>query len=171
MTRERRNLPYRSWFYFRTGWATYFAFIFAAINTLVVTYYLAIEKVPDLKEIFPSFTYYAIFMIGIGVPTLILFGYVHFKKSGAYRSEANISAESNPYFYRLPPGYTMDVLFPLHLKMSQLMLKIVSKETTSKEEIEELVKLQNKLEFLIKGGNLTEKTNKSFSEKKGDNPN
>jgi hypothetical protein len=51
------------------------------------------------------------------------------------------------------------------------MLKIVSKETTSKEEIEELVKLQNKLEFLIKGGNLTEKTNKSFSEKKGDNPN
>jgi len=46
------------------------------------------------------------------------------------------------------------------------MLKIVSKETASKEEIEELVKLQNKLEFLINGGNLTEKTNKSFSEKK-----
>jgi hypothetical protein len=165
MSKDRKNLPYRSWFYFRTGWATYFAFIFSAINTLVVTYYLAIEKIPDLKEIFPSFTYYAIFMIGIGIPTLILFGYAHFKKSGAYRSEANIAAESNPYFYRLPPGYTIDVLFPLHLKMSELMMKIVSKETASKEEIEDLVKLQKKLEFLIKGGNLNEKT-ESFTEKK-----
>ena len=158
MSRERKNLPFRSWFYFRTGWATYFAFIFAAINTLVVTYYLAIEKAPNLKEIFPSFTYYAIFMIVIGVPILILSGYIHFKKSGAYRSEANIAAESNPYYYKLPPGYTIDVLFPLYLKMSQLMIKIVTKETASKEEIEELVKLQNKLEFLIKGGNLNEKT-------------
>jgi len=158
MSRERKNLPFRSWFYFRTGWATYFAFIFAAINTLVVTYYLAIEKAPNLKEIFPSFTYYAIFMIVIGVPILILSGYIHFKKSGAYRSEANIAAESNPYYYKLPPGYTIDVLFPLYLKMSQMMIKIVSKETASKEEIEELVKLQNKLEFLIKGGNLNEKT-------------
>ena len=111
-----------------------------------------------MKEIFPSFTYYAIFMIVIGVPILILSGYIHFKKSGAYRSEANIAAESNPYYYKLPPGYTIDVLFPLYLKMSQMMIKIVSKETASKEEIEELVKLQNKLEFLIKGGNLNEKT-------------
>ncbi len=168
MSRERKNLPYRSWFYFRTGWATYFAFIFSAINTLVVTYYLAIEKVPDLKEVFPSFTYYAIFMIGIGIPVLILSGYIHFKKSGAYRSEANIAAESNPYYYRLPPGYTIDVLFPLHLKMSQLMVKIISKETASKEEIEELLKLQDKLKFLIDGGNLNEKTNKPFSENKSD---
>jgi len=135
----------------------------------VVTYYLAIEKIPDLKEFFPSFTYYAVFMIGIGVPTLILFGYVHFKKSGAYRSEANIAAESNPYYYKLPPGYTIDVLFPLHLKMSQLMLKIVSKETTNKEEIEELKVLQDKLEFLIKGGNLNEKIIDSFPDKKNKN--
>ena len=37
------------------GWGTYFAFIFAAINTLTVTYYLAIENYPVLKAIFPSF--------------------------------------------------------------------------------------------------------------------
>jgi hypothetical protein len=165
ITKERKNLPYRSWFYFRTGWSTYFAFVFAAINTLVVTYYLAIEKVPNLKEVFPTFTYYAIFMIGIGIPALILFGYAHYKKSGAYRSEANISAEANPYYYRLPPGYTIDVLFPLHLKMSQLLVKIILKETVSKEEIDELVELQNKMQFLINGGNLNEKTKKPSKKK------
>ena len=33
----------------------YFAFIFAAINTLTVTYFLAIENYPALKAVFPSF--------------------------------------------------------------------------------------------------------------------
>ena len=44
-----KNLGFRGWFYFRTGWSTYFAFIFAAINTLTVTYYLAIEQAPILR--------------------------------------------------------------------------------------------------------------------------
>ena len=34
-----RNSGFRAWFYFRNGWSLYFAFIFAAINTLTVTYY------------------------------------------------------------------------------------------------------------------------------------
>ena len=51
----QRNLAFRAWFYFRNGWSTYFAFIFAAINTLTVTYFLAIERAPSLQAIFPSF--------------------------------------------------------------------------------------------------------------------
>ena len=54
------RIVYRSWYYFRTGWATYFAFILAAINTLTVTYYLAIENLPMLKEIFPSFILFSL---------------------------------------------------------------------------------------------------------------
>ena len=49
----KNNLSFRGWFYFRMGWATYFAFIFAAINTLTVTYFLAIENYPFLTIIFP----------------------------------------------------------------------------------------------------------------------
>ena len=49
---------FRGWYYFRMGWSTYFAFIFAAVNTLTVTYYLAIEKVPTLMSIFPTFIQY-----------------------------------------------------------------------------------------------------------------
>ena len=50
-----KKLLFRAWFYFRNGWGTYFAFIFAAINTLTVTYFLAIEEYPILNSIFPSF--------------------------------------------------------------------------------------------------------------------
>ena len=51
----KQNIGFRAWFYFRQGWATYFAFIFAAINTLTVTYYLAIENYPFLNNIFPPY--------------------------------------------------------------------------------------------------------------------
>ena len=80
-----KNKGFRSWYYFRMGWSTYFAFIFAAINTLTVTYYLAIEKVPILVSIFPSFFQYVLIVSLIGIPMLILIGYAHYKRSKAYQ--------------------------------------------------------------------------------------
>ena len=77
----KTNLGFRSWFYFRMGWSTYFVFIMAAINTLTVTYFLAIDNYPSLKEVFPSFEQYVVIIIGIGIPLLILVGYAHFKKT------------------------------------------------------------------------------------------
>ena len=73
---------FRAWYYFRMGWSTYFAFIFAAINTLTVTYYLAIEKVPALMSIFPTFTLYVLIVSGLVIPILTLIGYAHFKSTG-----------------------------------------------------------------------------------------
>ena len=55
-----RNLGFRGWFYFRMGWSTYFVFLLAAINTLTVTYFLAIDNYPFLKDIFPSFEQYVV---------------------------------------------------------------------------------------------------------------
>ena len=65
-----RNRGFRAWFYFRNGWSLYFAFIFAAINTLTVTYYLAVEKYPDLNWIFPTFFHYIAIVVATGVPLL-----------------------------------------------------------------------------------------------------
>ena len=59
----RQNIGFRGWFYFRQGWTTYFAFIFAAINTLTVTYFLAIQEYPFLNEIFPTFIHYSVHCI------------------------------------------------------------------------------------------------------------
>ena len=62
---------FRLWQYFRVGWATYFGFIFAAVNTIITTYYLAIDNISFLQEIFPTFGHYVVSMILIGIPCLI----------------------------------------------------------------------------------------------------
>lgn len=146
-----KKLPFRSWYYFRIGWSTYFAFIFAAINTLTVTYYLAIENIPSLKDVFPSFTTYGISVAIVGIPLLVLFGYVHFKKSQGYKSEADVLAESNPYYFKLPPGWQKDVSFPFNLMLSKMILKIATNEKPSNEELEELKKIQKNIQKLIDG--------------------
>jgi len=148
----KKSLPFRTWFYFRMGWGTYFAFIFAAINTMVVTYYLAIESIPTLKSVFYSFTIYAIFVAIIGIPLLVLAGYVHFKRTGAYASETDVVVESNPYNYKLPPGYQKEVFTPLQLVLSKLILKLALNEKPTEEEINKLNELIKQLNFLIQGG-------------------
>ncbi len=148
------KLPFRGWFYFRIGWSTYFAFIFAAINTMVTTYYLAIKDIPSLKAIFPSFAAYVGIITAIGIPILIALGYFHYKRSPAYTAEADISAESNPYFYKLPPGYNMEVLFPLYGALTNLLLKMAHNEKLTEEEIKQIQDLQSKIDVLLKGGHV-----------------
>ena len=92
-----KNPGFRAWFYFRQGWSTYFAFIFAAINTLTVTYFLAIENYPFLQGFFPSFLHYVVITSCIGIPLLVLIGYAHFKRTPSFRAEADVYIESNPY--------------------------------------------------------------------------
>jgi len=140
------------WYYFRQGWALYFAFILAAINTLTVTYFLAIEKIPSLQSIFPSFSYYIIFAFLVGVPTLIFIGFVHFKKSPAYGSEQDVFMESYPYNFKLPPGYWRKVLAPTILELLRLDLKIINKESLTEEEKAKLDTIQKKLNILKDGG-------------------
>ena len=148
----RRNLAFRAWFYFRNGWSTYFAFIFAAINTLTVTYFLAIEKYPTLNAVFPTFIHYVIIIVVIGIPILVIIGYIHFKRSSAFRSEADINVESNPYFRRIL--LNTELMVPFHLKMTELLLKLSQNEKLEKSEIEEIKKLQDELKehMEFKGG-------------------
>ena len=88
-----RNIGFRGWFYFRQGWSVYFAFVFAAINTLTVTYFLAIENYPFLKDAFPSFLHYIIIVSCIGIPSLVLIGYAHYKRTASFKAEADINIE------------------------------------------------------------------------------
>lgn len=136
------------------GWSTYFAFIFAAINTLVVTYYLAIERVPELVQIFPSFLHYIAILSTILVPLLILIGWLHYRKSAAYGSEAEVQVETNPYVYKLPPGWNREALFPTLLLLIEFMIKYSNNEKLDQKNIDELSELQKKLDFLINGGKL-----------------
>ena len=144
----KQNLLFRSWFYFRTGWQTYFAFILAAINTLTVTYFLAIDNYPSLKTIFPSFEIYILIVVSIGIPLLIIIGYVHFKRSQSFKSEADVLIESNPYQRR--NTVNSELLVRMNLELMTILLKVAKKEDLSDDEIKKITKYMMKLSNYLK---------------------
>mgnify|MGYP001334321624 CR=1 FL=1 len=137
----KQRKGFRGWFYFRTGWSVYFVFILAAINTLTVTYFLAVDNYPLLKTVFPTFEQYAVIMVSIGIPLLIVVGYFHFKKTVAYKSEMDVMIESNPYITR--NTVNADLSLKLNLKLISLLLKMSTGEKIDKNEIDEIKKLQD----------------------------
>lgn len=143
----RRLLIFRAWFYFRNGWGLYFAFIFAAINTLTVTYYLALEKIPFLLNLFPTFSHYVGATILIGIPILITIGYVHFKRSPAYKSEATIGFESNPYIRR--NLINSEINLELNLMILNILSKLSNQEKLNDDELNKIQESRDKLDNLI----------------------
>ena len=125
------------------GWATYFAFIVAAINALTVTFFLAIENYPSLSVIFPTFVHYIVIVVGIGVPILVLVGYVHFKKSKSFRAEADVLIETNPHIRRILQN--TEVLLPSYLKLTEIIVKLSENKKLTDEELKEISKFQNQL--------------------------
>ena len=138
-----KNPGFRAWFYFRQGWSVYFAFIFAAINMLTVTYFLAIENYPTLKEVFPTFEQYILITVLVGVPLLVSVGYAHYKKTPSYRAEADVWMESNPYQARVLVN--SELTLELNMKITDLLLKLSSKQEVKEEEMNEIKALQKKL--------------------------
>ena len=145
----KNNIGFRAWYYFRTGWSVYFAFIFAAINTLTVTYFLAIDNYPILKEIFPSFLHYIAIVIVVGIPFLILIGYAHFKRTASFKAEADINMEANPHWKRILQN--TEVLLPSYVALLELVLKLSKNEKLSADEVNQISNLKNNLDEHIKG--------------------
>ena len=158
-----QNLLFRSWFYFRTGWQTYFAFILAAINTLTVTYFLAIENYPSLQTVFPSFEIYILIIVSIGIPLLVFIGFVHFKRSRSFKSEADVLIESNPYQRR--NTVNSEIILRLNLQLMSTLLKVAKKEDLSEEEIEEITQLHDEILKLSKDRTLTDNIDMNFLKK------
>jgi len=158
-----KKTPFRAWFYFRQGWSLYFAFIFAAINTLTVTYYLAIERYPVLVQIFPSFLQYVSIVGLIGIPSLIIIGYIHFKKSPAYRSEVGVGWESNPYARRNLINSELNLQF--NRKIMQIMLKLLENEKFDQEQLQEITKIQLELNNFINERSTLNKKDLEFLKK------
>ena len=143
-----RNVGFRGWFYFRQGWSVYFAFIFAAVNTLTVTYFLAIENYPFLKEIFPSFFHYIVIVVAIGIPCLVLIGYAHYKRTASFKAEADIMIETNPHWRRILQN--TEVLLPSYVTLLELVVKLSKNEKLSEDEMNQISNLKNKLDEHIK---------------------
>ena len=151
----KKNLGFRSWFYFRMGWSTYFAFIFAAVNTLTVTYFLAIENYPVLKEVFPTFIIYIIIIAGLGIPILTLVGYIHFKRTPSYRAEATVMYETNPWARRI--FVNSELTLQINQKLLDLILRISKNEKISGDDISRIYEIQEKLNKFTKERTLSNK--------------
>ena len=161
----RKNIGFRSWFYFRTGWSMYFAFVLSAVNTLTVTYYLAVEKVPFLVEIFPTFVHYVLIFVAIGVPILVSTGYAHFKRTSARKAEVDISVETNPYMIRTLVN--SEYILKLNLILSNTLLKIQNDQKLSDKEIKEISEIQTELNSFMKDRNVSKERDLDFFRKMG----
>ncbi len=157
------NFLFRSWYYFRTGWSTYFAFILAAINTLTVTYFLAIENYPSLKLIFPSFEVYVIIIVSVGIPLLILVGYAHFKRTKAFKSEIDVYLESNPYQARNMVNAEMSL--KLNLEVVKLLLKLSKDNNIPEKDLEEIKTLEEDLKKIVNERTINNKMDVKFMKK------
>ena len=155
-----KNPGFRAWFYFRQGWSTYFAFIFAAVNTLTVTYYLAIDNYPFLKSVFPSFEQYILIVVIIGIPLLVGVGYAHYKQTPSFRAEADVFVESNPYQARLLVNTQLSL--ELNMKLTDMLLRLSSKKEISEAEIEEMRKLQSKFLEHMDNRTISNKKDQSY---------
>jgi len=148
---SKKRTGFRAWFYLRMGYTIYWAFLIMGINTLTVTYYLAIEKAPFLQVIFPSFVHYAVTLVIVAVPILVLTGFVHYRKIPGYKSEAEVNVENNPYTYKVAPGWARHVMIPYFLFVTNALLKISKAEKLSEEDMKDLENIQKKIHQLLKG--------------------
>ena len=87
----------RSLFYYRIGYGTYLALPVSLFGYASSIYYLAINNVPTLKNVFPRFSEFLLLAFIILYPVASLIGWYHFKKSPFFKAQQDILAETNPY--------------------------------------------------------------------------
>ncbi len=160
------DLLYRSWFYFRTGYALYLAFLIGFLSNIVVIFKLAIEPIQQtcvpstscpllahvLKIVFPSLTAFAVIGTLVTFPVGVYAGHFHMKRTDAFAADASISTESNPYAYKAVPGKELEVFIPLMILTAKGLSKVMEEERIlSPEEKQEFDKVLAKAETLLAG--------------------
>ncbi len=127
---------FRAWFYFRQGYATYFAFLIGFLSNIIVIYSLSIKPAIDspgivgdiLGTAFPHLTNFIVIAVLASTPVCIYLGLLHMKRTGAFSADASVSTESNPYVYRVIPGKEQEVFLPLWILTSQWLAKIMEQQ-------------------------------------------
>jgi hypothetical protein len=149
---KTKTKGFRLFYYFRIGYGTYLAMFIGVANVLTTTYFLAGKKIPWVQQVFPNFESYIAFCIAIGVPIVVIVGWLHFKRMGTYTQEVAISYQYSPYNYKFQPGYNREVFAPAYLAILQLNIKRMKGEKLSHEELENILSLETKLKALMEGG-------------------
>ncbi len=157
------KLLYRSWFYFRTGYNLYLAFLIGFASNIVVLFKLGVADNKYLAPLFPSLTVFTIIGLLFAVPVGIFTGLYHMKRSGAYAADASVSLEANPYIYKVLPGKEAEVFLPLWVLTVKGLAKVLDQEKTmTAEERKEMQTLLEKANALLKGQGVGLPSQRSF---------
>jgi hypothetical protein len=146
------KLLFRAWFYFRTGYGLYLAFLIGFASNIVVLYKLGVADNKYLLPIFPSLTVFGIVALIVASPIAIFSGLYHMKRTGAFAADAAVQTESNPYVYRAVPGKEREVFVPLMILTARGLAKVMDQmKTLSPEEKREFEDVLAKADILLKG--------------------
>ena len=116
---------------------------------------MAIERIPFLVNLFPSFIHYVMIVTAIGIPILVLVGYAHYKRSGARKAEIDIGYEVDPYKARTLVNTEM--LLKMNFSLSLMLTRLLNNEKLSQEEVKEIKKAQEKLSEFTEKRSFTNK--------------
>ena len=87
--------------------------------------------------------HYILVVSVIGIPFLILVGYVHYKRTAARKAEVDISYETDAYKARTLVN--TEIAITLNMQLLDIITKISKKQELSAEGYQELEKLREKL--------------------------
>ena len=168
-----QDFLFRAWYYFRTGYGIYLAFLIGFLSNMIVIFKLAFEPVeltcsppsylgplascPNLlgrilKSVFPSLAWFAIIATALTIPFGVYVGYFHMKRTGAFAAEASVAMESNPYVYKVVPGKEQEVFLPLMILTARGLQKVMERENMlTKEEKDALDTVLLTAEKLLAG--------------------
>ena len=79
----------------------------------------------------------------IGAPILVIIGYVHFKRSPAYKSEAGITIEVNPFTRR--NLINSEINLELNLMILNILSKLSNQEKLNDDELNQIKEKREKL--------------------------
>jgi len=145
-------LLFRAWFYFRTGYGLYLAFLIGFASNIVVLYKLGVVDNKYLAPFFPSLTVFGIVSLIVAAPIAIFSGLYHMKRTGAFAADAAVQTESNPYVYRAVPGKEKEVFVPLMILTARGLAKVMEQlKTMTPEEKREFEDVLAKADGLLKG--------------------
>lgn len=162
------KIVFRSWFYFRTGYNLYLAFLIGFASNLVVLFKLGVTDNKYLAPLFPSLTIFTIIGLLVAVPIAIVAGLYHMKRTGAYAADASVSLEANPYIYKVIPGKEQEVFLPLAILTAKGLARVMDQlKTMRPEERDEFQKVLAKADSLLNGqevGVATRRTSKDTAQ-------
>jgi hypothetical protein len=82
------SLLQKGWLDFRNGHSVYLSFILTFMNSILIAYHFAVSQFAFLDNVFYSLGLFALFFLGIYIPTSVIIGYWHRRHQWTVENEA-----------------------------------------------------------------------------------